>query len=700
MKDKLDNKPAVLSSDLTVLKGIGEKTAGLFHQCGIETVEELLMTLPRTYERYGEPVPIAELRPGEPLTVSGIVKGPVRTGRNRKLAVTYITLADLSGSVSVCWFRIPYIRKMIHSGQPLILHGTCVDNRRGRTLTQPEIYTDPEKYARKQGSMQPVYRRTAGLSNQIYMKAVRQALPLAGGIEDYLPSGIREKYGVEDLAGALRDVHFPVNEADYRRGRERLCFDEFLTFILQLRSLSENGDAKARARSLGPGAMTEKLLESLPFKLTEGQESALNDIFNDIGRSEAMSRLVQGDVGCGKTILAVLALLAAADSGCQGALMAPTQVLAIQHYQTVSGLFEKYRIDCPVDLLTGSTPEAEKKLIYQHMADGEPRIFIGTQTLVQKSASFSNLALVVTDEQHRFGVRQRCEFASKGNDVFSPHVLVMSATPIPRTLGIILYGDLSVTQIRQMPQGRLPVKNAVMNSSERGKAFRFMRRQIDEGRQAYCICPLVEDSESLDAESVTGYVDMLKGEMGPDVRIEILHGRMKGSEKDRILDSFAAGGIDILVSTTVIEVGINVPNASVMLIENSDRFGLAQLHQLRGRIGRGEHQSYCIFLTDRSDEKVMDRLNVVGKCNDGFEIAQEDLRLRGPGDLFGLRQSGFLQFEIGDIFQDHDILTKASSAAEDLLREDPSLSLPGNRLLREKALGRRQGIAAETERTL
>ena len=700
MSSKDNNKPVTLSSDLTVLSGIGEKTAGLFHQCGIDTVGDLLRAYPRTYDRYEPPVTIADLTIGEVRTVAGTVKGPVRIGRNRKLAVTSTTLTDLSGSVNVCWFRLPYIRKMIHSGQPLILRGSCVNNSRGLTLTQPELFTSTAKYEEKQGTMQPVYRRTAGLSNQAFMKAVSQALPALSQMPDPLDDEIRTAYQLMPLDEAIKAVHFPEDDATFSRGRDRLCFDEFLQFILRLRYFSENSQEKARAFPLKPGALTKKLLGSLPYELTEGQKEAYEDIVRDIGQNRAMSRLIQGDVGCGKTILAILALLSAVDSGAQGALMAPTQVLAVQHYQTLAGMFDKYGIDCRIDLLTGTTPSAQRREIYERMSDGRAQIFIGTQALIQKNTDFSNLALVVTDEQHRFGVRQRMDFANKGDDAYSPHILVMSATPIPRTLGIILYGDLSVSRIREMPAGRLPVKNAVIHSAKRAQAFKFIRDQIKEGRQAYCICPLVDDSETLDARSVTGYIDILKSALGDKVRVEMLHGRMKGTDKDRILTEFAAGGIDVLVSTTVIEVGINVPNASVMLIENADRFGLAQLHQLRGRIGRGSYQSYCIFLTSRSDKKVMERLDVIGHCNDGFEIAQEDLRLRGPGDLFGLRQSGFLQFEIGDIFQDHDILTQAASAADRILEDDPLLTKPPHRLLAEQMTQTDYDVLTETERTL
>lgn len=694
-----DNQPAVLSADLTMLTGIGEKTAGLFHQCGIDTVEDLLLYLPARYDRYEEPVPIAELTAGEVSAVSGTVSGAVRTGRNRKLAVTSLTLADLSGKVNVCWFRLPYLRKTLHSGQALILRGNCVQNAHGLTLNQPEIFLSREKYNQKLHTMQPVYRRTPGLSNQAIIKALRQALSYADALIDPIDQDILEHHHLIPLSKAIRSVHFPEDDAAFTKARERLCFDEFLSFILKLRFLKRKKNSSLQAPSLKAGNRVHQLLQSLPYCLTDGQNEALEDIFNDIYKTQPMSRLIQGDVGCGKTILSVIALLTAVDSGCQGALMAPTQVLAMQHYQTLSEMFKQYHIDCEIELLTGTTPTAERRIIHEKMQSGDPRIFIGTQTLIQKDSDFSNLALVVTDEQHRFGVRQRTSLAEKGGGKTAPHILVMSATPIPRTLGIILYGDLSISAIHDMPSGRLPVKNAVMSSTERARALQFINKQIKEGRQAYCICPLVDESDAASAENVIQYTDHLQTFFGSDVSVRMLHGRMKGAEKEKILQEFSQGRIDLLVSTTVIEVGINVPNASVMLIENADRFGLAQLHQLRGRIGRGEHQSYCIFLTSRQDPKVMERLQVIGHCNDGFEVAQEDLRLRGPGDLFGLRQSGFLSFEIGDIFQDHDILMKAAAAADQILNEDPDLTDPHHISLKNSILFS-EGFVTDTERTL
>ncbi len=698
--NRANQQPADLNSDLTILKGIGEKTAGLFRQCGIETVGDLLTSFPRSYDRYEDPVTIAELSPGETAAVAGTIKGPVRMGRNRKLAVTSTMLADLTGTVNVVWFRIPYISKTIRSGQAVILRGSCQNTKRGLTLSQPEIFTDPAKYSLKLHSMQPVYRRTGGLSNQAFIKAVREAMPLFDQIEDPVDPELLKRYQLMPLSNALKILHFPEKDEAYIEARNRLCFDEFLEFILKLRLFRSDSSERKDAPVIRSGKRVDKLIGSLPYQLTSGQRHALDDISEDLASGTAMSRLIQGDVGCGKTIVALLALLSAVDSGCQGALMAPTQVLALQHYETIRGLFDRYHIDCDVDLLTGDTKASARNEIYRKMADGAPQIFIGTQTLIQQKASFANIGLVVTDEQHRFGVRQRLRFAEKGSGQYAPHILVMSATPIPRTLGMIMYGDLSISLINELPQGRLPIKNAVMNTQDRNRVIRFIEKQIADGHQVYCICPLVEESESLDAEAVTTYVETLKDSFEHPVSVGMLHGRMAGSDKEKILSDFSDGKLDILVSTTVVEVGINVPNATVMMIENADRFGLAQLHQLRGRIGRGSDQSYCIFLTSKTDPKVVERLNVIGHCNDGFKIAEEDMKMRGPGDLFGMRQSGFMDFTVGDIFQDHAVLEKASDAANRILTESPDLSAEKYRLLKKKIDSSNDGLLTMTERTL
>ena len=442
-------------------------------------------------------------------------------------------------------------------------------------------------------------------------------------------------------------------------------------------------DSEARADNhfiLEDRPEINRFLSSLPYDLTDAQKKVWREIRQDMQGGHTMSRLVQGDVGSGKTIVAFLSLLLAGLNGYQGALMAPTEVLARQHYDNITGMLEQYQLPLKAELLTGSMTAKQKREAYERIASGEAAIIIGTHALIQEKVLYHDLALVVTDEQHRFGVKQREALAGKG---YMPHILVMSATPIPRTLAIILYGDLDISVIDEMPKNRIPIKNCVVDTGYRETAYRFMKKQVSEGRQCYVICPMVEESESLEAENVQDYSRMLSEEMGSPINVGCLHGRMKQQEKDEIMAAFGRNEIQILVSTTVIEVGIDVPNATVMMIENAERFGLAQLHQLRGRVGRGGHQSYCIFMTASKSEETKERLDILNHSNDGFYIAGEDLRLRGPGDLFGIRQSGILDFKIADVFQDAGLLQCASSDAAGILAEDPALSGPENRHLKD-----------------
>ena len=454
--------------------------------------------------------------------------------------------------------------------------------------------------------------------------------------------------------------------------------------------------AEARAKNqfyLPDSPLLTGFLERLPYQLTGAQKRVWEEIRADMQGPAVMSRLVQGDVGSGKTVIALLALLLAGLNGCQGALMAPTEVLARQHFETISGMLEEYSIPLKAELLTGSMTARQKREAYERIENGSASIIIGTHALIQEKVNYKNLSLVVTDEQHRFGVRQREALAGKGR---TPHILVMSATPIPRTLAIILYGDLDISVIDELPKNRLPIKNCVVDTSYRETAYRFMKKQVLEGRQCYVICPMVEESESLEAENVMDYSSMLSEEMGGQIHVGCLHGRMKQQEKDAVMDAFGRNDVQILVSTTVVEVGIDVPNATVILIENAERFGLAQLHQLRGRVGRGRHQSYCIFMSPSKSKETKERLEILNHSNDGFFIAGEDLRLRGPGDLFGIRQSGILDFQIADVFQDARLLQEAGTAADKILAEDPDLALPEHAGLKRCIENKLQQIMLET----
>ena len=662
-------------SEISELKGVGEKTTRLFHRIGVRTVGDLIRYYPRTYEVFEDPVCIGELCEGRTCTVTGTVFGRIQVSGNRSMQVTTLWLKDLTGTLKVIWFRMPFLRTTLGKGGTLTLRGRVLRKKDGLVMEHPEIYYPSEKYEEKRNSVQPVYALTAGLTNNAVIKAVRQALPYADKRQDVLPAYLTRKFHFPPYSEAVSRMHFPENKEDFAEARKRFVFEEFLVFILSLRKMRERENRVRNNFCFCDKPEIERFLKALPYRLTEAQKRVWDEIRKDMQGEYVMSRLVQGDVGSGKTVIAFLALLLAGLNGYQGALMAPTEVLARQHFENISGMLTEYGLPISAELLTGSMTAKQKREAYGRIESGEAAIVIGTHALIQEKAVYRNLALVVTDEQHRFGVKQREALAGKGN---MPHILVMSATPIPRTLAIILYGDLDISVIDEMPKNRLPIKNCVVDTGYRKKAYQFMKKQTEEGRQCYVICPMVEESEAMEAENVLGYSEMLSEIMGDTVRVGCLHGRMKQQEKDEVMEAFGNNEIQILVSTTVVEVGIDVPDATVIMIENAERFGLAQLHQLRGRVGRGKYQSYCIFMTASKSDETKERLDILNHSNDGFFIAGEDLRLRGPGDLFGIRQSGIMDFKVGDIFQDSLILKQAAEAAGEILREDSKMEKPEN----------------------
>lgn len=666
--------------DIIQLKGIGEKTAVLLNRLSVYTTDDLVGLYPRDYDVYEEPVFVntaKENMENTVVSIDGMVSNNVEVYRHGKLTVISVFIKDVTGErIKSTWYNMPFLKSSLRQGMRYIFRGYLRKKNGIFLLEQPEMYT-MEKYSQLKGSMQPIYPLTKGLSNKIVVKAVKQVLERYDTSLDmeFIPSDIRKNFELSEHNYAVMSIHFPKSMQDYMMARKRLAFEEFFLFILAMRTLKNTKERLPNSFVINNDARTDEFINNLPFKLTNAQIKVWEEVKLNMGSDKLMSRLIQGDVGCGKTIIAVLALMNTAFNGYQAAMMVPTEVLAKQQYKSVCDMFEKYNIALNISLLTGSMTQSAKKKEYERIKSGETDIIIGTHCLIQDSVEYKNLALVITDEQHRFGVNQRKTFSKKGDN---PHILVMSATPIPRTLAIILYGDLDISIVDELPLNRLPIKNCVVDENYRPNAYKFIQNQINEGRQVYIICPLVEESDGIEAENVIDYAAKLKKFMQPQVRIDYLHGKMSGSQKNDIMERFVNKETDILVSTTVIEVGVNVPNATVMMVENAQRFGLAQLHQLRGRVGRGKYQSYCIFVSDNKSKKTKERLEILNKSNDGFVIAEEDLRLRGPGDFFGIRQSGEFDFGIADIYADANVLKMASDAAAQLLKDDPLIEKEEN----------------------
>lgn len=671
---------------ITELKGIGEKYAQLLGRLSVYTVEDLVGLYPRDYELYQEPAFISTLSPDYENTnvvIDGVVSKKIDVYHTGKLAVISTFINDENGDRIKCiWFNMPFLKSSLKLGMRYIFRGRFVIKNGIKILEQPQMYTRSQ-YSEIEGTMQPIYPLTKGLSNKTVANAVHQALEKfdAGLEKEYIPGYVRQKNELAEHNYAVVNIHFPKSMEDYIQARKRLAFEEFFLFVLAVRSLRNSNERIPNGYIIQNDSRTDDFIEKLPFSLTNGQKSAWTEVKKNMSGKGLMSRLIQGDVGSGKTIIAVLALMNTAYAGYQAAMMVPTEVLAKQQYDSITKMFNNMSVELNVSLLVGSMTAAAKRKVYEDIENGRTDIVIGTHAVIQEKVIFKNLALVITDEQHRFGVNQRRDLSDKGNN---PHILVMSATPIPRTLAIIVYGDLDISVIDELPAERLPIKNCVVDESYRPNAYKFIENQVHAGRQAYVICPMVEDSENIEAENVIDYAKKLSGELPDDIKVEYLHGKMKASQKNEIMEKFSKNEINVLVSTTVIEVGVNVPNATVMMVENAERFGLAQLHQLRGRVGRGGFQSYCIFVSGNKSKKTKDRLEILNKTNDGFKIAEEDLKLRGPGDFFGVRQSGDFDFGIADIYTDAKVLKSASEAAGEVLDKDPELELEENRYLAEK----------------
>lgn len=653
---------------LSSLKGIGQKTEQLFTRAGITDTSQLPYYYPRSYDIYKEPVLISEIDEDGIYTLYLSIASDVEVKPMKKLTITTVFAVDEQNErIKLTWFNMPFMKGALRRGYRYMVRGRVVCRGSLVSMEQPKLYTAAE-YEQKLHYIQPIYPLVKGLTNNMVTKAVTQYFAMQNNPEEmeYLPKELIERYELKPLYEAIKHIHFPRGINEMQESRKRLAFDEFFGFMMKLENMKSQRTYLENECMIHEGGYAARLISELPYQLTEPQKKAYDEMVADMSGKHVMNRLIQGDVGSGKTIIAVLALLNAVEAGFQGALMAPTEVLAKQHYDTVCELLKKHEFPVTPVLLVGSMSASQKKKAHEQIKDGIADIIIGTNALIQEKVEYNNLGFVVTDEQHRFGVNQRGGLARKGGH---PHVCVMSATPIPRTLAIILYGDLDISIINAMPVGRLPIKNAVVGEEYRPNAYRFIMNQAALGHQAYVICPMVEDNEISESENVTDYTVELRKNL-PGLTVEGLHGQMAADTKNDIMGRFAKGEIQVLVSTTVIEVGINVPNATVMLIENAEKFGLAQLHQLRGRVGRGNAQSYCIFVSTSKKEEAKQRLDIIGKSNDGFYIAEQDLKLRGPGDFFGIRQSGDMSFKLADIYTDADMLKKAKDCADYIIENN------------------------------
>lgn len=648
-----------LTDNITTIKGIGEKTAASFARLGIHTVNDLIHTYPRNYLTYGEPIDIRDAAQGERCAVCAIISSYVDVRQVRSLKLTTMTVKDSTGSLKLTWFNSPFLKNVFHKGETYVFVGTVKIKNNMRVMEMPEYYK-PSVYESMRQEMQPVYPLTKGLSNKTFQKAIMSTRQAIYKIDDYIPEDVLRENELMEISEAYENIHFPMNEGVLRNAIKRLAFDEFYKFLYDMNVLKKENIKQENVHKVVQGKAVADFVDELPYKLTKGQAEAIEDILADMGSDNVMNRLIQGDVGSGKTIVAATALYACVKEGFQGVLMVPTEVLAKQHFDELSQLFKKFGIK--VANLVGSLSLKEKRKVYEDVKNGEVDILIGTHAVIEEKVEFRDLGLVVTDEQHRFGVNQRKKLANKGT---FPHVLLMSATPIPRTLAIIMYVDLDISVISELPKGRKPIKNCVVGTNYRNTAYNFIAKEVSEGNQVYVICPMVDESDTLDVTNVTEYTDTLRAALPLGIRVEMLHGQMSPTDKNSIMEEFLLGNIHVLVSTTVIEVGINNPNATVMMVENAERFGLAQLHQLRGRVGRGSKQSYCIFINGKESKESTERLQVLENSNDGFFIAGEDLKLRGPGDFFGIRQSGDVIFNLADIYNHADML----KLAQDIMKK-------------------------------
>lgn len=646
---------------LRMIKGVGENRAKLFERLGLFTVGDLLQYYPRDYEDRSVFKPLDQLTDGESVSVRvKFVSELTQTRPRRNLSLMRGLVSDGTGVMTVVWFNQPFVKDSIQLSMEYNLFGQVKVTGTKLEMHNPVVEsTESEK--KGIGHILPVYPLTRGITqNQLRVIMSHAVKAFNGSMEDILPISIRNAYKLSEAYFSIEQIHFPQNHANIEMARKRLVFEELL--LMQLSLLAIKGTSRNEQGMAFDRVEMEPFLDKLCFKLTRAQMRVWQETEHDMEQSVQMNRLIQGDVGSGKTVIAMLALYKAVKSGYQGAFMVPTEILAEQHYRTLQPFFEQFGIQ--VGLLTGSIKKKEKEFVKNSVFQGMIDILIGTHAVLEEDVEFNNLGLVITDEQHRFGVRQRARLSIKG---VSPDLLVMTATPIPRTLTLALYGDLDVSVIDELPPDRKPIKTYSVDDSKRERVYAFIRKNVAEGRQAYIVCPLVEDSEEIDAESATGLLEKIQEHELKGLRTGLIHGKMKANDKEEVMRLFVKGELDVLVSTTVIEVGVNVPNASIMVIENAERFGLSQLHQLRGRVGRGQWQSFCILFNQGRSKIAKQRMEIMAQSNDGFVIADKDLELRGPGDIFGIRQHGLPEFKITNLYQDMAVLKSVQVCVEDII---------------------------------